>query len=160
MCNGASDVGQACLLLASGGSAAPSRTPAVAGLQADELAVCLCSTAPQQQWLCCQPLQDQSGNLLQQNLGGAHTQSPQDAAAAAAISQRVAAMRQHPCSCSAGRPWLPRQEVQQAAQAADRGQPGDGTEPRAVKEKKMWSKKARGSCSSGCCLGAQQMHRC
>eukprot|EP00891_Asterochloris_glomerata_P002861 jgi/Astpho2/2861/fgenesh1_pg.00050_%23_119_t len=39
--------------------------------------------------------EDQLSKLLQQNLGGAHTQSPQDAAAAAAISQRVAAMRQH-----------------------------------------------------------------
>lgn len=115
------------------------------GLQAaDEGAVCSCSTAPHQQWLCCQPLQDQLSKLLQQNLGGAHTQSPQDAAAAAAISQRVAAMRQHRAA-AAQQALAATPEVQQAAEAAAPGRAGDGTEPRAVKEKKKWSKKARGS---------------
>ena len=105
--------------------------------------MCSCSTAPHHQCLCCQSLQDQLSKLLQQNLGGAHMQSPQDAAAAAAISQRVAAMRQHRAA-AAKQALAAAPEVQQAAEAAAPGAPGDGTEPRAVKEKKKWAKKARG----------------
>ena len=84
------------------------------------------------------------GKLLQQNLGGAHPQSPQDAAAAAAISQRVAAMRQHRAA-AAQQALAAAPEAQQAAEAAVPGAASDGTQPRAVKEKKKWCKKARES---------------